>query len=88
MHSDIASSVRPAFARSRARWYERSGGALANAPYVDLSNKYAGGGLTSTVVAREVLGWTWRTRRTRNAGTLTQHEFGDLGLDRPVSART
>ncbi|MFO7768598.1 MAG: serine hydrolase domain-containing protein [bacterium] len=36
--------------RGRAGWYERdSRENLVNAPYVDLSNKYAGGGITSTV---------------------------------------
>jgi CubicO group peptidase (beta-lactamase class C family) len=35
--------------RGRARWYESADGLVRNAPYVDLSNKYAGGGLTSTV---------------------------------------
>ena len=34
----------------RARWYERDDeGNRFNSPYVDLSNKYAGGGITSTV---------------------------------------
>jgi len=33
----------------RARWYETRRGEWVNAPYVDLSNKYAGGGITSTV---------------------------------------
>jgi CubicO group peptidase (beta-lactamase class C family) len=34
----------------RAKWYERDRrGNITNAPYVDLSNKYAGGGITSTV---------------------------------------
>jgi CubicO group peptidase (beta-lactamase class C family) len=34
----------------RAKWYETDDtGRWINAPYVDLSNKYAGGGLTSTV---------------------------------------
>jgi len=33
----------------RARWYESRDGQWINAPYVDLSNKYAGGGITSTV---------------------------------------
>ncbi|MEQ8762521.1 MAG: serine hydrolase domain-containing protein [Planctomycetota bacterium] len=36
--------------KQRARWYTRNGdGELVNAPYVDLSNKYAGGGITATV---------------------------------------
>ena len=38
-----------ALQRGRARWYESTNGVVRNAPYVDLSNKYAGGGLTSTV---------------------------------------
>lgn len=39
-----------AIQKGRARWYVRDDdGTLRNAPYVDLSNKYAGGGITSTV---------------------------------------
>jgi len=33
----------------RARWYSTRDGDWINEPYVDLSNKYAGGGITSTV---------------------------------------
>ena len=34
----------------RAKWYETDrSGAWVNAPYADLSNKYSGGGITSTV---------------------------------------
>ncbi|MFC1499753.1 serine hydrolase domain-containing protein [Candidatus Zixiibacteriota bacterium] len=33
----------------RAKWYSTRGGTWFNEPYVDLSNKYAGGGITSTV---------------------------------------
>jgi len=34
----------------RAKWYEQNrGGGVRNAIYVDVSNKYAGGGITSTV---------------------------------------
>ena len=32
----------------RARWYEKSDGAIVNAPWVDVSNKWAAGGLLST----------------------------------------
>lgn len=35
--------------QGRAKWYLTRGGEWFNAPYVDLSNKYAGGGITSTV---------------------------------------
>ena len=39
-----------AIQQGRAGWYEHTrGGELVNAPYVDLTNKYAGGGITSTV---------------------------------------
>ncbi len=33
----------------RAKWYSTRDGEWINEPYVDLSNKYAGGGITSTV---------------------------------------
>ncbi len=33
----------------RAKWYSTRDGEWVNEPYVDLSNKYAGGGITSTV---------------------------------------
>lgn len=33
----------------RAKWYETRDDVWVNAPYADLSNKYAGGGITSTV---------------------------------------
>lgn len=39
----------PAIQKGRARWYDSREGQWVNAPYADLSNKYAGGGLTSTV---------------------------------------
>jgi CubicO group peptidase (beta-lactamase class C family) len=35
--------------QGRAGWYSTRGGEWINEPYVDLSNKYAGGGITSTV---------------------------------------
>jgi serine beta-lactamase-like protein LACTB, mitochondrial len=38
-----------AIQKGRARWYETKDSRWINTPYVDLSNKYAGGGLTSTV---------------------------------------
>ncbi len=38
-----------AIQQGRAKWYSTRGGEWINEPYVDLSNKYAGGGITSTV---------------------------------------
>ncbi len=45
--------------KGRSRWYARVGDDFVNTPYVDLSNKYAGGGLTATVedLARLHLGY-------------------------------